>query len=370
MIPLFKSYCPEHETVDYIRNVIRSGYMAEGATVKKFERALAEFYGVDEVMCTNSCTSALQIAYRCAGIKSGDEVITTPLTCVATNIPLLQIGARIVWADVDRVSGMITADEIERLISTKTKAIVVIHKEGDVFERSKIREVANHYRIPVIEDCAHVLKSTEGKKPVPEGADFACFSYQAIKHLNTGDGGALYCAPRYRDLAKRFKWFGIDRDSRNSNQWLEDIKMDGYKMNMNEITAGIGLAQLECMQNKWRKNQENGSYLDSLFLERLPFVMTSFDRKVNKSSYWAYPVRVGNRAEVVKRLEEAGIASRQIHPRNDTLTVFKDFADRKLPNVAKFNEDELCLPVGWWVDTPSLDLMCSIMIKYAVNADD
>ena len=369
MIPLFKSFCPNEQSINNLQEVFRSGYMSEGPVVKSFEQALASLYKVDEIMCTNSCTSALQIAYRCIGIQPGDEVISTPLTCVATNMPLFQIGARIVWADVDIVSGMVTAAEVERLISPKTKAIVILHKEGDVFERSKIKELARFHHLPVVEDCAHVLNSTEGEIQVPADADFACFSYQAIKHLNTGDGGALYCSSKYRKLARQFKWFGIDRNQRDSGKWLEDISIDGYKMNMNDVTASIGLAQLECMESKWQKNYANGTYLDCLLLDRIPFVMTSFNRKVNRSSYWAYPIRLGNRAQIIERLKEVGIASRQIHPRNDTLTIFKDSARRSLPNVDRFNESELCLPVGWWVEESNLELMSTILIKHAVPPD-
>ena len=234
--------------------------MSEGPVVKRFEKALAALYGIDEIMCTNSCTSALQIAFRCIDIQPGDEVISTPLTCVATNMPLYQMGARIIWADVDSISGMVSASQVERLITSKTKAIVLLHKEGDVFERSKIKKLAYFHNLPVVEDCAHILNSTEANIQVPEDADFACFSYQAIKHLNTGDGGSLYCAPKYRNLARKFKWFGIDRNKRESGKWLEDITVDGYKMNMNDVTASIGLAQLQTMEDKWHTNYFRGYF--------------------------------------------------------------------------------------------------------------
>ena len=127
-------------------------------------------------------------ALRCADIKENDEVITTPLTCIATNIPILQLGGKIKWADVNKNNGMISPESVKKLVNKKTKAIIVLHKEGDYCELNEIREIAKNYNIPIIEDCAHVWR-TENRGKNYLLIRFACFSYQAIKHINTGDGG-------------------------------------------------------------------------------------------------------------------------------------------------------------------------------------
>ena len=131
MINLFKSFAPKDRTLELISQTIDSGFMAEGRQVKEFENKLASFYKIDEIMATNSCTAAITIALRCAGIGFEDEVITTPLTCVATNMPIIQLGAVIKWADVNKSDGMIKEESVKQLINKKTKAIIVLHKEGD-----------------------------------------------------------------------------------------------------------------------------------------------------------------------------------------------------------------------------------------------
>lgn len=365
MLKLFKSFAPEIETLDLFKRVINSGYMAEGPMVKDFEGKLAKFYGVDEIMCTNSCTSAITIALRCIGIKTNDEVITTPLTCIATNIPIVQLGGKIRWADVNRSNGMINSESVEKLINSNTKAIIVLHKEGDYCDLKRIRELANEKSIPIIEDCAHVWRTENKGIRVPFGSDFACFSFQAIKHINTGDGGALYCKPKYRDIAKKLKWFGVDRSKRSSAVWLEDIKIDGYKMNMNDITAAIGLAQLKVMEPLLEKNYLNGRLYDLIFKNNREDIITSTDRDINRSSYWAYPIKVNNRAELIRYLLENNIEARQIHPRNDKLTLFRKYRETSLPNLNEFDEKDLSLPCGWWVSNEDVELISSLVIKYA-----
>ncbi len=365
MIRLFKSFAPQKETIDLINDVISSGYMSEGPLVKKFEKELAKFYGIDEIMCTNSCTSAITIALRCADIKENDEVITTPLTCIATNIPILQLGGKIRWADVNKNNGMISPESVKKLVNKKTKAIIVLHKEGDYCELKEIREIAKNYNIPVIEDCAHVWRTENRGEKLPFNSDFACFSYQAIKHINTGDGGALYCKPKYRDLAKKYKWFGIDRDKRNPNVWLEDISVDGYKMNMNDITGAFGLAQLQVIEPYLQKTYSNGRLYDLIFGHKKNEIMTSNDRDINRSSYWAYPIKVNNREELINKLTYYKIEARQIHPRNDTLKIFKDFKEDDLPNLNKFDTQELCLPCGWWVNEAEIEMISEIVLKYS-----
>ena len=365
MIKLFKSFAPKLEALEKIEEVLQSGYMAEGPKVKEFEEKLAAFYGIDEIMCTNSCTSAIIIALRCIGIREGDEIITTPLTCIATNIPIMQLGGRIRWADVNKNNGMINSESVKKLINQRTKAILILHKEGDFCEHKEIREIAIEKKIPIIEDCAHVWRTENNGRRIPKDSDFACFSFQAIKHINTGDGGALYCKPKYRGLAKKFKWFGIDRSKRNPNVWLEDIEIDGYKMNMNDMTAALGIAQLEIIEPLLEKTYLNGKKYDSIFKKCKNELITSNDRDINRSSYWAYPIKVNNREELIKELSLHDIEAKQIHPRNDTLKVFSKYREGYLKNLEEFDSKDLSLPCGWWVNEEEIDRISSLVIKYS-----
>ena len=368
MIKLFKSFAPKNKALEMIAKTIDSGFMAEGTQVKLFEEKLAYFYGIDEIMATNSCTSAITIALRCAGIGSGDEVITTPLTCVATNMPIIQLGGLIKWADVNKSDGMINPESVKALINKKTKAILVLHKEGDLCEINKIREIAYEYKVPIIEDCAHVWRTENNGERIPSNSDFACFSYQAIKHINTGDGGSLYCQQKYREQARKFKWFGIDREKRRKvASWEEDIFLDGYKMNMNDITASLGIAQLEAMPLKLELNYRNGKLYDEIFEKYNPEIMTTTKRQNYRSSYWAYPIKVENRNELISILKSNNVEARQIHPRNDTLSVFKNFKSSNLEGLNFFNERDLSLPCGWWVSEEEINTIAELVLKFSKN---
>src|SRR5688572_7286097 len=202
-----------------MRATLYSGYLAEGPRTAEFGRQVADFVGNPRTVVVSSCTMAITIAYRLAGVGPDTEVISTPLTCVASNQPVLQLGARVVWADVDRATGMITAETIAPLITPRTRAILVLHKEGDPARLDGILDLAARRGLRVVEDAAHAFGARYQGRRIGGHGDFVCFSFQAIKHITTGDGGALACRDEagYRG-ARRLKWFGVDRDERSEER--------------------------------------------------------------------------------------------------------------------------------------------------------
>ncbi|HLC95490.1 MAG TPA: DegT/DnrJ/EryC1/StrS family aminotransferase, partial [Patescibacteria group bacterium] len=341
-IPLFKVFIPR-ETDREILKTLHSGYIAEGEKVKEFGKAVAKFIGNPYVVPVSSCTMALTIAYELAGIGRGDEVISTPLTCIATNTPLLQLGAKIVWADCESITGMIDPEQLEKLITPKTKAIVVLHKDGELARMDEIVAIARRHKIKIIEDAAHVFGAKYRGKKVGTLSDYACFSFQAIKHVTTGDGGALVCKTKADYLrARKFKWFGIDKEAphKNKNIWMDPIDIVGYKGNMHDISATIGLVQIKYAKKIIETYHRNGELYHKLF-------NIKSDRR-NYAVYWTYTTLVENRAKVMKALEREGIASGIIHPRNDLYPIFKS-SKRSLPGVDFYAKRELSLPCGWWV---------------------
>ena len=159
--------------------------------------------------------------------------------------------------------------------------------------------------------------------------------------------------------------FLIFRDKRNPNVWLEDISVDGYKMNMNDITGAFGLAQLQVIEPYLQKTYSNGRLYDLIFGHKKNEIMTSNDRDINRSSYWAYPIKVNNREELINKLTDYKIEARQIHPRNDTLKIFRNFKEDDLPNLNKFDTQELCLPCGWWVNEAEIEMISEVVLKYS-----
>src|SRR3989338_570522 len=243
-IPLFKVFMP-NSVGRTVLKTLRSGYIAEGTRVKEFADQVAKFIGNHPyVVPVSSCTMALTIAYELAGIKRGDEVISTPLTCIATNTPLLQLGAKIVWADCEPKTGMVDPKKLGAIITLKTKAIVVLHKDGDLAKMDEILAIARKHKLKVIEDAAHVFGAKYRGRMIGTISDYTCFSFQAIKHVTTGDGGAVVCKnERDYKRARKLKWFGLDKEAPHvhKNIWMDDIDIVGYKGNMNDIAASIGL---------------------------------------------------------------------------------------------------------------------------------
>lgn len=361
-IPLFKVFMPPEAEAD-MANTLQSGFLAEGAKVKAFTDEVARFIGNPRVVMTNSCTMALSIAFKLAGIGPGTEVVTTALTCVAGNEPIAMLGGKAVWADVDRETGMITAETIEPLITPRTRAIYVLHKEGAPAEIEDIYALAKAHNLKVIEDAAHAFGAMRRGWKIGAKGDFICFSFQAIKHITTGDGGALLCAdPEDYKRAKKAKWFGIDRDAREGRDvWHEDIPDWGFKGNMNNIAGTLGLAQMRHVDWILGRFHENGRRYDAAF-SNMPGITTLKRDPDDFQTYWGYTVLVKDRPVLMKRLAEAGIGCGQIHVRNDHYSMF-DAERRALPNTDWFDARELSLPCGWWVEREQQEFIIETVRK-------
>ena len=348
-IPLFKVFMPP-EATEMMADTLASGFLAEGTKVEAFAERIAQFIGNPRVVPVSSCTMALTIAFKLSGVGPGTEVISTPLTCIAGNEPIRLLGGRPVWADIDRTTGMVTAETIEPLISSQTRAIYVLHKEGAPAEVEKIYALAKSYGLRVIEDAAHAFGAKRSGDRIGAIGDFVCFSFQAIKHITTGDGGALLCSNEADfELAKKAKWFGIDRDARRGRDvWREDIPDWGFKGNMNDIAGTLGLAQMKHIDWILDQFHRNGRRYDAM-LEGVPGIQILRRNPMDYQTYWGYTVLVENREAVIAALDNEGIEAAQIHVRNDHYSMFG--SDRpELPNTDWFDVRELSIPCGWWLN--------------------
>jgi len=316
-------------------------WIGQGPQVNKFEKAFEYKFG-KPCVAVNSGTAALHLAYILAGIDNRSEVITTPLTCAATNIPLLYTGARIIFADIDPKTLTIDPDSVEKLITPWTKAIVVVHLGGQPADMDRILEIAKKHHLKVIEDCCHALGAKYKGKYVPVG-DYGCFSFQAIKHITTCDGGMLVLPKEQVEEAKRLRWFGIDREARLGNIWAYDIFEIGYKYQMTDVEASIGLAHLED--------------IDSILAERERFAKCYLARLKDKKgiqfldlpddiqhAWWLFTILVENREAFIEMLLEHGIESSPVHFRNDQ---YRTFGGRKLdlPGMASIEDRYVSLPI-------------------------
>lgn len=351
MIPLFKVFMPE-SVAEPLKKTLFSGYVGQGPRVEEFEQALADYIGNPYILTLNNGTAGLHLALRLAGVNNGDEVITTALTCTATNWPILANGGIPIWADIDPETGNIDPKSIAKRITKKTKAILVVDWGGYPCDLEEIKGIAvspSGEKILIIEDAAHAFGAIYKNAKVGNFADFTVFSFQAIKHLNTVDGGTLCLKDEnpYK-RGKLLRWYGIDRESpRKDFRCEEDVKEWGYKFHMNDVTATIGLEQLKYVSDILKKHRENAAFYRKK-LEGVNGVTLLKEKKDRLSSYWLFTIKVKDRDKFVKYMYSKDIMVSRVHERNDKHTCVAQLK-RPLPNLDKFIEEMICIPVGWWV---------------------
>ena len=362
-IPLFKVFMPE-SVLEPLNQVLMSGYIGEGPRVKEFEQQLAPWFGNPNVLSLNSGTSALQLALRLSGVGYGDEVVSTAMTCTATNEPILAMGAKIVWADIDPWTGNIDPADVAKKITPKTKAIMCVHWGGYPCELDELNAIAQEHGITVIEDAAHAFSAEYKGAPVGSHSDFSCFSFQAIKHMTTVDGGALTC--RSVDALERgrlLRWYGIDRNSnRKDFRCEEDILEYGYKFHMNDVAATMGIEQLKYVGNTVQKHRANAFAYNQAFSD-LKAVRTLRHQNEHKGAYWLYTLRVENPFKFIAYMKDKKIIASAVHARNDTHTMFRDFRS-DLPGVDEFVSEQVSIPVGWWLSEQERDYIIEAVRLY------
>jgi len=350
-----------------VARVLYSGYIGEGDEVSAFEVDLARYFETDHVLTVNSGTSALHIAYHMAIDGASDaEIITTPITCAATNTPIVLNGARIVWADVDPITGSIDPAQIEMLVTPRTRAIVMVHWGGFPCDIDRISEIAARHGIKVVEDAAHALGSTYAGAPIGRHSDFVAFSFQAVKHVTSVDGGCLVCKDaKYYERGRLLRWYGIDRMT-NMPTDLRceiDIPEAGYKFHMNNVAAAIGRENFKHLDWIKTRHRDNARFYNAVFADVNTVTVVPENPRAT-SATWLYTIHVENRDELMRELHAAGIGASKVHGRNDTHSAFNR-SKRPLPNAASFDRTHLCIPVGWWVKQAERERIAHAVIKYA-----
>ena len=372
MIPLFKVFVDKN-THKEVKKTLDSGFIGQGPKVEEFESHLKDYFGTDFISTVNAATSAEHLALHqmkkpidevfegCAskniwpGLEDGDEVLTTPLTCTATNWPILANNLKIKWVDVDEKTLNMDLEDLERKITKKTKVIFVVHWGGFPIDLDKLDEIVRKtekkfgFKPMIIEDCAHAMGSTYNNKPIGSHGNWCTFSFQAIKHITTGDGGILITPDRESyERSKLLRWYGIDRESNKKDfRCEEDIKEWGFKFHMNDIAATIGIENFKHLDSIVKKHRDNADFYD----KELKDVdkVTLLERKYNhKSSFWIYSMLVDHKDEFMNHMKECGIMVSQVHERNDIHSCVKEF-ETHLPTLDRITPQLISIPVGWWV---------------------
>jgi dTDP-4-amino-4,6-dideoxygalactose transaminase len=382
MIPLFKVFMSK-DVGEAVQQTIYSGMITQGQKVEEFEEKLRELFGYPYILTLNSATAGLTMAMRMIKDEfeskgmiwsNEDEVLTTPLTCMATNVPISANHMRLRWVDVDKHTGLIDLDDLETKINKHTKIISFVHWGGYPVDMEKLDQILTRkekelgFRPQVIEDCAHAFLSEYKGKKLGTMGNYAVFSLQAIKHLTTGDGGLIFCPSQEAyEKAKLLRWYGIDRAKRNykgKDFRLEADVVDwGYKFHMNDINATIGLNNLPHIEGNIQSIRKNAEYFDAHITNPYVTIVQPFD-DIYKSSYWLYTIFVDEKAKFIEHMKEQSVMVSQVHQRNDIHTCFKEFRC-SLPNLDSVEQKIVCIPVGWWLTEKERDAIVSAVNSFS-----
>ena len=315
-VPLHKPFFDENEEQELI-STLRSGWITTAKRTAKFEKNFSEFIGSRYAVALNSCTAALHLALTCAGVKNGDEVITTPFTFAASVNTIIHSGGTPVFADIEPDTLNIDPAEIEKKINLKTRALIIVHYAGNSCKLDEIREIADMKGIKVIEDAAHSIGTEYKGKKIGSDSEFACFSFYANKNITTGEGGML--TTNNSDVAERSKRLSLHGLS--SGAWSRyekkgtphyEIVEPGYKYNMSDIMAAIGIHQLNKIDDLFRKREKIVSIYNEN-LSSIDEIDILFPPGYTKPSYYIYVIKLKlekltkNRDEIAGMLKDAGV---------------------------------------------------------------
>jgi UDP-4-amino-4,6-dideoxy-L-N-acetyl-beta-L-altrosamine transaminase len=361
------------DDIDSVINVLKSSHLTQGKEVREFEKELANYIGVKHAITFNSATSALLAAYHTAGITKGDEVITSPISFVATSNMLLALGAKPVFCDV-KLDGNIDERFIERLITPKTKAIVPVHFSGNPVEIEKITAIAKKHNLIVIEDAAHALGSSIKGKKIGSISPMSIFSFHAIKSITTGEGGCVMSdSDEYAEKLRLFASHGIQKKA----FWNSDMIQMGYNFRLTDIAAALGRSQLKRLDIFIAKRAEIAAYYDKRFKNHKLFATIKV-KEQNRSAYHLYPIILTPtlhcpKEDIYTALHEKGIGV-QIHYRPIYQNSYykERFGEISLHVSNDFYRSELSIPCHQQMSLDDAkyvaDTLLEILEKYSYRA--
>jgi perosamine synthetase len=346
------------EIEDAALEVLRSGSIATGKYVEKFEAGISEIIGQPNVVSMVDMTSAIFLALYLAGVRKGDEVLTTSFACLSTNSAIAQSGAVAVWVDVSPYSVELDLNDLEKKISNKTKAVILYHVAGYPGPAKELAEICQKRGIALIEDCDNALFAVDNGVHVGSHGDYAVYSFYPTRQINTTEGGALVCREASDAVrAKKLRRFGIDfatfrtaTGEINPESFIPEI---GWAFSMNNLCAAIGCAQLPTAESRVIKTRENVAKLSQKISKNIGVHIVTAAPNV-LPAYWVLLLLVENRDQVLARMQGHGVSVSGVHQRNDKYTGFKTTIIDDLPNTQYIQNHILGIPCGWWLEDQEL----------------
>jgi UDP-4-amino-4-deoxy-L-arabinose-oxoglutarate aminotransferase len=359
------------EELAQVGEVLSSVFLTTGPKTAEFEKGFSEYLGVPYTSGVTSCTTALLLALKAYDIGEGDEVITTPMTFIASANAILHAGAKPVFVDVEAATGNLDASRVEAAITPRTKAVVAVHLYGQMCDMRALKALADKHNLALIEDCAHAAESQRDGVGPGQLGDVACFSFYATKNITCGEGGAI--STRHAEIADRIKTLRLhgmskaayDRYTGTYKHW--DMLALGYKANMCDLQAALLLPQLGKIEQRLAQREALCRLYDELFTG-VPGISTPQKQPNSKLARHLYTVWVdpSRRDEILGRLQEAGIGVavnfRAIH----LLTYYQQtfgFERGAFPNAELIGDSTITLPLYPSLQTDAVRYVAQSLIE-------
>lgn len=310
--------CVTDDDIQAVAEVLKSDWLTTGPEVEKFEAALADYCGSRYAVVMNSGTAALHAAYHAAGVQPGDEVITSPLTFAATANAALYLGAKVVFGDIQPDTGNLDPTEVERLINGNTRVVTPVAFAGHPADMDEIIEIAHRHGALVVEDACHALGAKYRGLATGTVADMTVFSFHPVKHITTGEGGAVLTdSAAYAERLRAFRSHGIVRDSSKQSAkgpWYYEMQFVGYNYRLPDILCALGSSQLTKLP-EFLKRRHVIACAYSEALTGTSMIELPSTRDYVEPAWHLYVIRVENsreRLRLVQHLRSAGIMA-QVH---------------------------------------------------------
>jgi UDP-4-amino-4,6-dideoxy-L-N-acetyl-beta-L-altrosamine transaminase len=335
----------QKDDIETVVDVLKSNFLAQGPKVAQFEEDLCAYVGAKYAVAFNSATSALFGAYSVANIGKGDEVITTPISFVATSNMFVTLGAKPVWCDV-RLDGNIDETKLEALITSKTKAIVVVDFAGKPVAMQAIQAIAKKHKLLLIDDASHALGSSIKGEKIGSFADMNIFSFHAIKPITTSEGGAVLTNNEtFAQKLRLFRSHGIEK----KQLWNSDMVSMGYNLRMTEVAAALGSSQLKKLERFIETRTQIASYFDERFADAKLFLTQKLAADTTSSRH-LYPILLNpelhcHKEEIFSQLQQKGLGV-QVHykPIYKNSYYIEKFGEYSLDVANDFYRSEISIP--------------------------
>ena len=370
-IPFHKAAIGDEE-INEVIDTIKSGWLTMGPKTIEFEKQFSDYLGVTHSVSMNSATACLHLALKAVGLQAGDEVILPTTTFVSTAEVVTYFNATPVLCDVNYDDHNIDVTKIESLVTNKTKVIIPVHFAGTPCDMDAIHAIAKKYNLKVIEDAAHAIPSEYKGRPVGTLSDITCFSFYATKTLATGEGGmATTDNDDYALSMKRNRLHGISKDAWNryteKGSWYYEVVDNGYKYNMTDIAASLGLVQLKKLHDLCNKRAKIANKYLTAFKDHSAITCLTVSEHV-KTSWHLFVIKVKNRDQLMATLKEAGIGTSLHFIPVHTHPYYKEnfnVDQNNFPNANQIFDESISLPIFPDMSDDDVARVIDIVIKNA-----